>query len=97
MDVETAVDYVHKMITLGNFQQVDPQAPTLDDIRHIGGLTFIMARTTHGEIGYSLTGVVSDPPKENLEVLTRFAGAFDIAHRRFLDLKKPKHKQERCR
>ena len=88
MDVETAVDYVHKMITLGNFQQVDPQAPTLDDIRHIGGLTFIMARTTHGEIGYSLTGVVSDPPKENLEVLTRFAGAFDIAHRRFLDLKK---------
>jgi len=88
MDVETAVDYVHKMITLGNFQQVDPQAPTLDDIRHIGGLTFIMARTTHGEIGYSLTDVVSDPPKENLEVLTRFAGAFDIAHRRFLDLKK---------
>jgi len=88
MDVETAVDYVHKMITLGNFQQVDPQAPTLDDIRHIGGLTFIMARTTHGEIGYSLTGVVNDPPKENLEVLTRFAGAFDIAHRRFLDLKK---------
>ncbi|MEI2755625.1 MAG: hypothetical protein V9F46_04120 [Chitinophagaceae bacterium] len=63
MDVETAVDYVHKMITLGNFQQVDPQAPTLDDIRHIGGLTFIMARTTHGEIGYSLTGVVNDPPK----------------------------------
>ncbi|WP_339842125.1 ATP-binding protein [uncultured Maribacter sp.] len=88
MDTEAAIDYVDKIIALGNFQQVDPQAPTHDDIRHIGGLTFIMARTTHGEIGYSLPGVVAHPPKEDLEILVKFAGAFDLAHRRFLDLQK---------
>ncbi|MDQ3143246.1 MAG: hypothetical protein M3Q56_13465, partial [Bacteroidota bacterium] len=88
MDVEEALDYVDKMISLGDFQNIDPQAPSHDDIRHIGGLTFIMARTTHGEIGYSLPGVVENPPKEDLDILVRFAGAFDIAHRRFLDLKK---------
>jgi len=87
MDVDAAVAYVDKMIRLGDFRQVDPQAPTLDDIRHIGGLTFIMARTTHGEIGYSLAGVVENPPAEDLRLLERFAGAFDIAHLRFLDLK----------
>ncbi|MEH6772106.1 nuclear transport factor 2 family protein, partial [Maribacter arcticus] len=88
MDTVAAIDYVDKMITLGDFKQVDPQAPTHDDIRHIGGLTFIMARTTHGEIGYSLPGVVENPPKEDLEILVKFAGAFDLAHRRFLDLQK---------
>ena len=87
MDVETAVDYIHKMITLGDFKQVDPNAPTLDDIRHIGGLTFIMARTTHGEIGFSLPGTVPDPPQEDLDTLVRFAGVFDLAYRRFEDLK----------
>ncbi len=87
MDVETAVNYVDKMITLGDFELVDPHAPTLDDIRHIGGLTFIMARTTHGEIGYSLPGNVPDPPMDGLETLTRFAGAFDLAYKRFEDLK----------
>lgn len=87
MDVETAVDYVEKMITLGDFEQVDPQAPTLDDIRHIGGLTFVMARTTHGEIGYSLPGVVTDPPKNAVDTLVRFAGVFDLAYKRFEDLK----------
>ncbi len=87
MDVDTAVDYVDKMITLGDFQQVDPQAPTLDDIRHIGGLTFIMARTTHGEIGYSLTGAVPNPPEEDINILVRFAAVFDLAYRRFEDLK----------
>jgi hypothetical protein len=87
MDVDTAVDYVHKMITLGDFEQVDPQAPSLDDIRHIGGLTFIMARTTHGEIGYSLPGVVPDPPKDAVDTLVRFAGVFDLAYKRFEDLK----------
>ncbi len=87
MDVETAVDYVDKMISLGDFQQVDPNAPTLDDIRHIGGLTFVMARTSHGEIGYSLPGVVSDPPAEDLAILFRFAGVFDLAYKRFEDLK----------
>ncbi|HKL18682.1 MAG TPA: ATP-binding protein [Halalkalibaculum sp.] len=88
MDVDTAVDYVDKMITLGDFEQLDPQAPTLDDIRHIGGLTFIMARTTHGEIGYSLPGVVPEPPKDAVDTLVRFAGVFDLAYRRFEDLKK---------
>ena len=87
MDEETAVDYVHKMITLGDFEQVDPQAPTLDDIRHIGGLTFVMARTTHGEIGFSLPGVAPNPPKDAVDALVRFAGVFDLAFKRFEDLK----------
>ncbi|TFV93636.1 hypothetical protein E4S40_15445 [Algoriphagus kandeliae] len=86
MDVDAAIDYVHKMVSLGDFKRIDPQAPTDEDIRHIGGLTFIMARTTHGEIGYSLPGPVTDPPQEALDILVRFAGAFDLAHRRFLDL-----------
>jgi signal transduction histidine kinase/ketosteroid isomerase-like protein len=88
MDTEAALAYVDKMVTLGDFQNIDPQAPSEDDIRHIGGLTFIMARTTHGEIGYSLPGVVKKPPKEDLDILEKFAGAFDLAHRRFLDLQK---------
>ncbi|MAP54454.1 nuclear transport factor 2 family protein [Altibacter sp.] len=88
MGVEDALDYVGKMVSLGDFKNIDPQAPTEDDIRHIGGLTFIMARTTHGEIGYSLPGVVKKPPTEDIEILIKFAGAFDLAHRRFLDLKK---------
>jgi len=87
MDAESAVDYVHKMVTLGDFQQVDPQAPTAEDIRHIGGITFVMARTTHGEIGFSLPGNVDDPPAEALETLVRFAGVFDLAYRRFEDLR----------
>jgi signal transduction histidine kinase/ketosteroid isomerase-like protein len=88
MDVDTAVEYVHKMITLGDFEQVDPQAPTLEDIRHIGGLTFIMARTSQGEIGYSLPGCVPNPPEEAVNTLARFAGVFDLAYKRFEDFKK---------
>ncbi|TXE20049.1 hypothetical protein ES692_01970 [Psychroserpens burtonensis] len=88
MTTKKAIDYVNKMVALGDFQNIDPQAPTEDDIKHIGGLTFIMARTSHGEIGYSLPGVVKNPPKEDLELLERFADAFDLAHRRFLDLQK---------
>jgi len=87
MDAENAVDYVHKMITLGDFEIVDHNAPTLDDIRHIGGLTFVMARTTHGEIGYSLPGAVPNPPKAAVGELARFAGVFDLAYKRFEDLK----------
>ena len=87
MDADTAVAYVDKMISLGDFQQVDPQAPSADDIRQIGGLTFVMARTTHGEIGYSLPGVVLNPPAEDMNTLVRFAGVFDLAYRRFEDLK----------
>jgi signal transduction histidine kinase len=88
MDADRAVDYVDKMISWGDFKQVDPQAPTLEDIRHIGGLTFVMARTAHGEIGFSLPGVVQDPPKDALEILLRFAKVFDLAYSRFEDLKK---------
>ncbi|PWI30404.1 hypothetical protein DI383_08125 [Flavobacteriaceae bacterium LYZ1037] len=88
MNVDEAIEYVDKMINLGDFKNIDPQAPTHDDIRHIGGLTFIMARTTHGEIGYSLPGIVKNPPKEDIDILVKFAGAFDLAHQRFLDLQK---------
>lgn len=88
MQVEEALDYVNKMITLGDFQHIDPQAPTEEDIRAIGGLTFVMARTTHGEIGYSLPGVVEHPPQEDIDILVKFAAAFDLAHQRFLDLQK---------
>ena len=88
MNAEEAIDYVDKMVALGDFKNIDPQAPSHDDIRHIGGLTFVMARTTHGEIGYSLPGIVKNPPKEDLDILIQFAGAFDLAHRRFLDLQK---------
>jgi signal transduction histidine kinase len=88
MEVDTAVDYVDKMITLGDFVQVDPHAPTLDDIRHIQGLTFVMARTSQGEIGFSLPGYVPNPSPEAVATLARFAGVFDLAYKRFEDLKK---------
>jgi hypothetical protein len=88
LDAEKAWDYVDKMNTHGSFQQIDPHAPSEEDIRHIGGLTFIIARTTHGEIGFSLAGEVPDPPKESLETLVRFAGVFDLAYKRFMDLQK---------
>ena len=86
-DVEGAIDYVDKMIRLGRFSEIDHNAPGPDDIRAIGGLTFVMARTTHGEIGYSLPGVVANPPTEDLATLVRFAGVFDLAYRRFEDIK----------
>ncbi|WP_235297809.1 ATP-binding protein [Portibacter marinus] len=88
MGTEVAVDYIDRMVSLGNFKKLDPNAPTQDDIRHIGGLTFVMARTTHGEIGYSLPGVVEYPSADALQLLERFASTFDLAHRRFLDLQK---------
>lgn len=87
MDTDAAVDYINKMISLGDFVQIDPQAPSPDDIRHIGGLTFVMARTTHGEIGFSLPGLVPDPPEDSVNTLIRFAGVFDLAYKRFEDLK----------
>lgn len=91
MDTEAALNYVHKMVTLGDFQQIDPQAPTEDDIRHIEGLTFVMARTTHGEIGFSLPGKVNEPDQHAIETLVRFAGVFDLAYKRFEDLKETEH------
>ncbi|MEE9429906.1 MAG: SpoIIE family protein phosphatase [Melioribacteraceae bacterium] len=86
-DADGAIDYVDKMIKTGDFHKIDHNALGPDDIRAIGGLTFIMARTTHGEIGYSLPGVVTNPPTEDLATLVRFAVAFDLAYRRFEDLK----------
>jgi len=86
MDVEAALDYVHKMMQWGDFERIDPNLPTEDDIRHIGGLTYVMARTTHGEIGYSLPGVVPHPPQEDINTFVRFAGVFDLAYQRFEDL-----------
>lgn len=87
MDAPTAVEYVIQMINLGDFEQVDHNAPTLEHIHDIGGLTFIMARTTHGEIGYSLPGMVPNPPADAIATLLRFAAVFDLAYRRFEDLK----------
>ncbi len=87
LNADEAWDYVDKMNTYGSFEQIDPHAPTEEDIRHIGGLTFIIARTTHGEVGFSLAGEVHEPPKESLDTLVRFAGVFDLAYKRFEDLK----------
>ncbi|MEQ9423542.1 MAG: ATP-binding protein [Cyclobacteriaceae bacterium] len=87
-DVDGAIDYVDKMIKTGRFEEIDPNAPGPDDIKAIGGITFIMARTTHGEIGYSLPGEVPNPPKDALDTLVRFAKVFDLAYRRFEDLRK---------
>jgi signal transduction histidine kinase len=87
LDAKGAWDYIEKMNTYGHYEQMDPHAPTEEDIHHIGGITFIIARTTHGEIGFSLSGQVPDPPKESIETLVRFAKVFDLAYRRFEDLK----------
>jgi len=87
LDADGAWDYIHNMNTHGRYELADPNAPTRDDIEHIGGLTFIMARTTHGGIGYSLPGQVPNPPKVAVDILMRFAGVFDLAYKRFEDLK----------
>jgi signal transduction histidine kinase len=87
LDAETAADYIDKMITLGRFQEIDHSAPGPDEVRAMGGLTFVMARTTHGEIGYTLPGEVPNPPEEDIATLVRFAAVFDLAYRRFEDLK----------
>jgi signal transduction histidine kinase len=87
LDADGAWDYIENMNEHGRYKHADPNAPTKEDIQQIGGLTFIIARTTHGEIGYSLSGEVPEPPKDALDTLTRFAGVFDLAYKRFEDLK----------
>ncbi|MEZ5196797.1 MAG: HAMP domain-containing sensor histidine kinase [Bacteroidales bacterium] len=87
LDTDTAADYIDKMIKLGRFQEIDHTAPGPEEVRDMGGLTFVMARTTHGEIGYTLPGEVPNPPKDDVALLVRFAGVFDLAYRRFEDLK----------
>jgi len=91
LDTDGAWDYIDAMNTHGAYELADPNAPTREDIEHIGGLTFIMARTTHGEIGYSLPGQVPDPPEDAVNTLVRFAGVFDLAYKRFEDLKSSEH------
>ncbi len=86
LDGPEAWDYIAKMNTYGKYEQADPHAPSEQDILAIGGLTFIIARTTHGEIGFSLPGKVPNPPIESIDTLARFAGVFDLAYRRFEDL-----------
>jgi signal transduction histidine kinase len=88
LDPETAADYIDKMIRLGRFQEIDHSAPGPDEVRDLGGLTFVMARTTHGEIGYTLPGEVPNPPEKDVATLVRFAGVFDLAYRRFEDLQR---------
>jgi signal transduction histidine kinase len=87
LDADDAWDYIDNMNKHGQYKLVDPHAPTQEDIRQIGGLTFVLARTTHGEIGFGLPGYVSNPPQEALVTLTRFAVVFDRAYSRFEDLK----------
>lgn len=82
---EAAAMYVHHMIEKGKFHEVDPNGITEDIAREMGGITFVQARTSHGEIGYSLWGE-TDPTEEAKEVLIRFTSAFDFAYRRFEDL-----------
>ena len=67
LNAEDAWDYIDNMNTHGHYRQADPNAPTKEDIQHIGGLTFIIARTTHGELGFSLAGKVDDPPKASID------------------------------
>ncbi|MDX1591979.1 MAG: nuclear transport factor 2 family protein, partial [Balneolaceae bacterium] len=86
LNANDAWDYIENMNTHGRYEQADPNAPTEKDIQEIGGLTFIIARTSHGEIGFSLPGEVPDPPKDALDTLKRFAGVFDLAYQRFEDL-----------
>ena len=82
---DAAASYVHHMITKGKFHEVDPDGITEEGARAMGGLTFVQARTSHGEIGYSLAGE-TDPTEEAKDVLIRFTSAFDLAYRRFEDL-----------
>ena len=86
-DTEAACQYLHHMVTKGKFQEVDPEAITEDMVREHSGWTFVQARTSHGEIGYSLWGE-TEPTEEAKNVLVRFAGAFDLAYKRFEDLQR---------
>ena len=72
----------------GDFERIDPNMPTEEDVRQMGGITYVMARTSLGEIGYSLVGYVERVPQPELDIFIRFAKAFNLAHKRFEDLKK---------
>jgi signal transduction histidine kinase len=85
-DAETGGQYMDHMISKGRFLEVDPNAVTPDIVRDHGGITFVQARVTDGEIGYSLWGE-AEPEKDAKEVLLRFARVFDLAYRRYEDLR----------
>jgi len=82
---DAAVAYLNHMINKGQFSEIMPDALTEEMLRENNGWTFVQARTTHGELGYNLWGE-TDPSEEALNVLSRFASVFDLAHRRFVDL-----------
>ncbi len=86
-DADAACTYLHHMITKGHFDEVDPEAITEEMVRELGGFTFVQARTSHGEIGYTLWGE-TEPSAEAKDILIRFTGAFDLAYRRFEDLQR---------
>ena len=56
MDLDDTVEYVNKMIILHDFERVDPQAPTVESICHIGELTYIISHTTDTETYFRRTG-----------------------------------------
>jgi hypothetical protein len=84
-DADAACTYLPHMITKGRFHEVDPEGITEKMVRAHGGFTFVQARTSHGEIGYTLWGE-TEPSDEAKDVLIRFTGGFDLAYRRFEDL-----------
>lgn len=84
-DADAACSYLRHMIAKGHFHEVDPEGITEDMVRAHGGFTFVQARTSHGEIGYTLWGE-TEPSEEARDVLIRFTSAFDLAYRRFEDL-----------
>ncbi|HMB90342.1 MAG TPA: hypothetical protein VKP65_05810, partial [Rhodothermales bacterium] len=84
-DADAACQYLHHMVTKGKFHEVDPEAITEEMIRENDGWTFVQARTSHGEIGYSLWGE-TEPSQEAKDVLVRFAKTFDLAYQRYVDI-----------
>ncbi|NNF04822.1 MAG: hypothetical protein HKN17_10180, partial [Rhodothermales bacterium] len=85
-DADAAAEYLNHMIGKGKFLEVDPNAITEEMVRENHGWTFVQARTTHGELGYNLWGE-TDPSEEAKTVLLRFARVFDLAYRRYEDLR----------
>lgn len=85
-DAEAGGQYMDHMVSKGRLLEADPNGVTPDMVRDHGGLTFVQARTSSGEIGYSLWGE-TEPPEEAKAVLLRLARVFDLAYRRYEDLK----------
>ena len=95
-DADAGGQYMEHMIAKGKFLEVDPHGITADFVRENGGLTFVQARTTSGEIGYSLMGE-AEPTEEATSVLLRFAKVFDLAYRRYEDLQEAEQSAREAR